>query len=67
MFYSKPFYTSPRGYKMFIKVDVNECGAGNGTHVSVFTKILEGQYGDQLHWPFLGNITYELLNQLADD
>ena len=36
-------------------------------HVSVFTKLLEGRYDDQLHWPFLGTVTYELLNQLADD
>ena len=66
-FYSKPFYTSPGGYKMCINVDANGYGAGAGTHVSVFTKLLQGHYDDQLHWPFLGTVTYELLNQLADD
>ena len=48
VFYSKPFYTSPGGYKMCIRVDANGYGAGKGTYVSVFTKLLEGRYDDQL-------------------
>ena len=67
IFYSPPFYTSSGGYKMYIRVDANGAGDGKGTHVSVCTKLLEGRYDDQLHWPFLGTVTYELLNQLADD
>ena len=67
IFHSPPFYTSSGGYKMCIRVDANGICAGKGTHVSVFVKLLKGCYDDQLHWPFLGTITYELLNQLADD
>ena len=67
IFYSPPFYTSSGGYKMCIRVDANGSGDGKGTHVSVYTELLEGRYDDQLHWPFLGTVTYELLNQLADD
>ena len=67
IFHTPPFYTSSAGYKMRIHIDANGCGAGAGTHVSVFTKLLEGCYDDQLHWPFLGTVTYELFNQLADD
>ena len=67
MFYSTPFYTHSGGYKMYIKVYANGDGNGKGTHVSVFTKLLEGRYDNQLHWPFLGTVTYELLNQLGDD
>ena len=66
-FESIPFYATPGGYKMCIRVYANGCGDGEGTHVSVFTELLEGSYDDQLHWPFLGTVTYELLNQLADD
>ena len=65
-FYSTPFYTHPGGYKMCINVDANGYGEGEGTHVSVFTVLLEGRYDDQLHWPFQGTVTYELLNQLGD-
>ena len=57
-----PFYTSPGGYKMCIIVDVNDL-----LYVSVYTKLLEGRYDNQLHWPFQGTITCELLNQLADN
>ena len=67
MFFSDPFYATPGGYKMCIRVDTNGAGAGEGTHVLVFTEILEGRYDDQLHWPFQGTVTYELLNQLTDD
>ena len=67
IFYSPPFYTSSGGYRMRIRVDANGAGDGEGTHVSVYTESLEGRYDDQLHWPFLGTVTCELLNQLADD
>ena len=66
-FYSTPFYTSPGGYRMRTNVDANGYGAGEGTHITVATEILVGRYDDQLHWPFLGTVTYELLNQLTDD
>ena len=45
----------------------NRYGDGKGTHVSVFTKLLAGRYANQLHWPCLGTVTYELLNQLEDN
>ena len=67
IFYSEPFYTSPGGYKMCIVVYPNGNGDGRCTHVSVFSKLLEGPYDDTLPWPFLGSITVNLLNQLADD
>ena len=65
-FCSTPFYTHPGGYKMRIHVDANGRGHGKGTHVSVFTKLLEGHYDNKLYWPFLGTVTVELLNQLGD-
>ena len=61
------FYTSSCGYHMCIRIYANGCGGGKGTHVSVFTELLEGRYDNQLHWPFLGTVTVELLNQLGDD
>ena len=35
--------------------------------MSVFLKPLEGPYDDKLPWPFLGTVTFCLLNQSADD
>ena len=67
VFYSTQFYTHQGGYKMLCIVYANGDGSGKGTHVSVYTKLVEGQYDHQLHWPFLGTVTFELLNQLGDD
>ena len=65
-FMSPPFYTSPEGYHMSIKVDANGNGNGEGTHVSVFVYILEGRNDSKLKWPFIGSVKIELLNQLED-
>ncbi|XP_003388776.1 PREDICTED: TNF receptor-associated factor 5-like [Amphimedon queenslandica] len=64
--YSPGFYTSPGGYKMSLNVDVNGYGDGKGTHVSCFICLMAGEYDDILEWPFQGEITIELLNQLED-
>ena len=65
-FYSSPFYTSPTGYKMCIRVDANGSGGGQGTHVSVYACLMKGDNDDSLTWPFTGSVTFELLNQLED-
>ncbi len=65
--YSSPFYTSKNGYKMCLRIDANGNGTGKGTHVSVFTCLMTGEYDDYLTWPFTGIVTIELLNQLEDD
>ena len=51
---------------MSLVVDANGYGDGEGTHVSVFAPILEGEYDAELKWPFVGEVTYTLLNQLED-
>ncbi len=67
IFYSDPFYTSPRGYKLRMRVDANGNGDGEDTHVSVFACLMKGNHDDTLTWPFLGKVTFELLNQLEDE
>ena len=52
---------------MYVRGYPNVYGAGKGTHVSVYLKILDGPYDDKLPWPFLGTVTLYLLNQSADD
>ena len=66
IFYSEPFYSSPGGYKMRIKVYPNGYGEGKDTHVSIYLQLLVGPYNDNLQWPFIGTLVFELLNQLAD-
>ena len=67
VFCSDSFYTSPGGYKMCIQVRPNGYATGQGTHVSVYAALLEGAYDASLSWPFVGTVTFILLNQLADD
>ena len=65
--YSPPFFTHPHGYKMCLNVDANGYGDGKGSHVSVVVFMMKGEYDDSLKWPFLGDITIQLLNQIEDD
>ena len=65
--YSPHFYTHPNGYKMCLRVDANGYGPGRGTHISVYVCLLQGEFDDQLKWPFRGCITIEILNQEEDD
>ena len=64
--YSHPFYSHPGGYKMCVRVDANGFGEGAGTHVSVFACLMQGRNDDNLPWPFIGKVTFTLLNQLED-
>ena len=67
VFISPSFYTSPGGYHMVIRVDTNGNGTGKGTHVSVYFPILKGKNDTELRWPFVGKVTFTLLNQLEDN
>ncbi len=60
------FHTSPNGYNMNILMFANGYEEGEGSHVSVFACIVKGQYDAELNWPFVGKVTFELLNQLED-
>ena len=63
--HSQPFYSHSNGYKMRLRVDANGTGSGEGTHVSVFVQLIEGEYDDNLPWPFRGAITFQLVNRRA--
>ena len=61
-FESAPFYTSPEGYHISVRVDANGRGRGKGTHLSVFASVLEGEHDQKLNWPLVGKVTFTLLN-----
>ena len=65
VFYSESFY-STCGYNISIAVYPNGHGDGKGTHVTLFAHVVEGDYDNQLQWPFIGTVKVELLNQLED-
>ena len=60
------FYTHSHGYCMCITVYTNGHGVGEGTHVSIFTCLMQGPNNDHLKWPFRGEITIQIVNQAGD-
>ena len=64
--YSEPFYTHLHGYKLCLSVDANGWGEGNGTHVSVGVYLMPGEFDNTLRWPFQGDITMQMINELKD-
>ena len=65
-FYSPPFFTHHRGYKLAICVNANGYAEFYDTHVSVWAFLMRGENDEELEFPFLGSVTFELLNQLED-
>ena len=67
LFHTPGFYTSSGGYKMSLCIYTNGIDEAKGTHVSCFICLMSGEYDDILEWPFQGEVTIELLNQLEDN
>ena len=63
VWYSRPFHSSPGGYKMCLAVTAYGTGAGRGTHITVGVYLMKGEQDDYLAWPFQAAITVKLLNQ----
>ena len=64
--HSPAFYTHPGGYRMYLNINANGDGNGRGTHTSLYICLMQGCNDDSLPWPFRGEVTLELLNQLQD-
>ena len=64
--FSPPFYTQHKGYKMGLFVDANGFQKRKGTHISAFIYLIKGEFDDQLKWPFRGGFTIQLLNREGD-
>ena len=60
------FYTHSHGYKFCLDVYPQGIGDRKGTHVSIYTHLMEGQFDDHLKWPFRGGITIQIVNQVGD-
>ena len=66
IYWSPPFYTSARGYRMCLKVYPAGAGAGKGTHVSIYGYLMKGDYDDELNWPFTADVVVDILNWRGD-
>ncbi|XP_065903100.1 TNF receptor-associated factor 4-like [Dysidea avara] len=64
--FSEPFYSHNRGYKMNLQIYAGGHSDGKGTHLSVFLYLMKGPYDDELTWPLRGTFEVKLLNQMND-
>ena len=60
--FSPPFYSHIGGYKFCVSVYADGWD-GKGTHVGVGVHMMQGEYDDNLKWPFKGKVRVQLLNQ----
>lgn len=67
IWYSLPFYTHPKGYKMCLHVTAYGTDCGEGTHMSVGVALMRGEHDQKLKWPYCGIITVQLLSQEDGD
>ena len=63
---SQPFYTSRFGYKAALSVFLNGNGAGEGKYLSVYIKLLPGEYDNILEWPFRLAVSFTLYDQHSE-
>ncbi|XP_078490796.1 zinc finger protein [Ciona intestinalis] len=61
--HSPGFYTSPQGYRMCIRANLDGVESAQGTHLSLFVHLMKGDFDDVLPWPFCGSITLTVINQ----
>ena len=61
--YSPAFYTSFPGYKMYLRINLNGVDSGVGKYIALFVHMMQGDYDDDLEWPFTGRITVTILDQ----
>ena len=68
--YSDPFHTKTGtdsyGYKMKVIIYPNSDGNGKNTYLSVFIKVMKGEYDAILPWPFKKKVKFELIDQQED-
>lgn len=63
---SEPFMTSRYGYKLGASIFPDGNGSGESDHLSVYIRVLPGNYDNILEWPFRLPISFQLLDQCSD-
>ena len=66
--YSLPFYSHANGYKLCLSVQSSRFhdAVETRTPLGVAVHILSGKFDHRLKWPFYGDVTVQLLNQLGN-
>ena len=64
--YSDPFYSHNKGYKMCLRIYASGISHAEDTHLSAFTYLMKGPHDNELTWPLRGKFEIKLLNQISD-
>ena len=62
--FSPSFYTHTRSYRICFEVSGRKVACNS--HIGVFVHLMQGEFDNSLKWPFRGDITIQLLNQLQN-
>ncbi|XP_065057983.1 TNF receptor-associated factor 5-like isoform X3 [Rhopilema esculentum] len=65
-FISDPFTTGPYGYRVSVWVYLNGRGKGASNSVSIYVRVMCGEFDPVLVWPIKPTYTFMLLDQTAD-
>ena len=58
-----PFYTSPHGYKLKMRVELNQTRKEYKDHMGVFIFVMKSEHDAILSWPFKKKCTFTLIDQ----
>ena len=62
--YSLPVYTHHQGYKICLGVNIVEGFVSTQVYIKVHVFFMRGEFDDSLKWPFQGEISIQLLDQV---
>ncbi|KAL9953964.1 hypothetical protein ACROYT_G041448 [Oculina patagonica] len=63
---SSPFYTESYGYRLKVSVYPNGDGLGKNTRLSIYIRVMEGEYDAILPWPFKMKVKLTIIDQQED-
>ena len=62
-----PFYTSPHGYKLKMRVNLNETREEYKDHLGVYLYVMKSDHDAILSWPFKKEYIFTLIDQQDND
>ena len=65
--YSPPVYTHHQGYKICLGVDASNTIISRQTRIHIRVFFMKGEFDDSLTWPFQGQISIQLLDQVKGE
>lgn len=61
--FSPAFYSHNYGYRLQVSAFPNGNGSGEGSFLSIYIRVLPGEYDGLLEWPFPYRVSFSLLDQ----